>query len=76
MLNQGTGGPRRQPLTKKQVMIALEDIYSLVLELEQLRRDVPPPEAVDEIQAWNTRCSDQLESIWRRLMITEPLDIR
>lgn len=48
-LLQGSGGStrphgdRKQPLTEKQVLFRLEQLYELILDLEQMRRDQPPP---------------------------------
>ncbi|ORX41065.1 topoisomerase II-associated protein PAT1 [Kockovaella imperatae] len=73
-LNQQSG-IRRQALTKKQVMFALEELYDSVLELEQKRRDMPPPTAMEEIQRWNDQCGMMSEIVWKRLMVMEPLDV-
>ena len=75
MLNQQSG-VRREPLTKKQVMYALEELYDSVLELEHMRRDMPPPTAQEAIEGWNVACDAKVQEIWRRLMVMEPLDIR
>jgi DNA topoisomerase 2-associated protein PAT1 len=52
---QGSGGSiphtqadRRQPLTEKQVLVRLEQLYELILDLEQMRRDQPPPAPTEE----------------------------
>jgi DNA topoisomerase 2-associated protein PAT1 len=74
-LNQ-QAGISRQPLTRKQVMYALEELYDAVLDVEQLRRDAPPPTAMEEIAVWNQVCQDKAADIWRRLMVMEPLDVR
>jgi len=74
-LNQQSG-PRRQALTRKQVMVALEELYDAVLDLEQARRDMPPPTAMEEVERWNIDCGGRVEDIWRRLMVMEPLDVR
>jgi len=53
-LLQGTGssaqahGDRKQPLTEKQVLFRLEQLYELILDLEQMRRDQPPPAPTEE----------------------------
>ena len=73
-LNQQTG-PKRQALKKKQVMYALEELYDEVLELEQMRRNAPPPTAMEEIERWNLACQSRVEGIWRKLMVMEPLDV-
>ena len=74
-LNQQSG-IRRQPLTKKQAMFALEELYDSVLELEQTRREMPPPPATEAIELWNQQCARLIDSIWTRLMVMEPLDVR
>jgi DNA topoisomerase 2-associated protein PAT1 len=57
-------------------MVALEELYDAVLELEQLRREMPPPVAIEESERWNAQCAGKVEVIWRRLMVMEPLDVR
>lgn len=57
-------------------MFALEELYYIVLELEQKRREMPPPTAVEEIEAWNGQCAMLSDLIWKRLMVMEPLDVR
>ena len=57
-------------------MVALEELYDAVLELEQMRRDMPPPTAMEEIERWNEACGQKIEGIWRKLMVMEPLDVR
>ncbi|WVR08571.1 hypothetical protein IAU60_005626 [Kwoniella sp. DSM 27419] len=73
-LNQQTG-IHRAALTRKQVMFALEELYDDVLELEQMRREAPPPTAMDEIEIWHAKCQAKVDIIWRRLMVMEPLDV-
>ncbi|WVW80861.1 hypothetical protein I302_102851 [Kwoniella bestiolae CBS 10118] len=73
-LNQQTG-VHRAALTKKQVMFALEELYDAILELEQMRREAPPPTAMEEIEIWHAKCQAKVDIIWRRLMVMEPLDI-
>ena len=74
-LNQQSGIHRRA-LTKKQVMYALEELYDSVLELEQMRRQMPSVEDQERIELWNSECSEKVDIIWRRLMVMEPLDVR
>lgn len=48
-----TGGVvRKDPLTHRETLAILERMYDLVLEVEQLRRDQPPPEEEEAHQAW------------------------
>ena len=73
-LNQQSG-IRRNPLTKKQVLYALEELYDDVLELEAMRRNMPPPHMPEALEGWNNACNAMTEQIWKRLMVMEPLDI-
>jgi DNA topoisomerase 2-associated protein PAT1 len=57
-------------------MVALEELYDALLELEQARRDIPPPTAMEELERWSADCGRRVEDIWRKLMVMEPLDIR
>ena len=43
---------RRNPLTHREALVKLEQLYDLVLDLEQRRRDQPPPEEVEEFEKW------------------------
>lgn len=74
-LNQQSGITRKA-LTRKQVLYALEELYDAVLDLEQTRREMPPPTAMEEVEVWNAKCQAKGEEIWRRLMVMEPLDVR
>ena len=69
-------GIHRAALTRKQVAFAVEDLYDRVLELEQVRRDVPHPEDQEGFARWDAECAGMVEGIWGRLMVMEPLDVR
>lgn len=43
---------REDPLTQRQVFVALESLYDLVLDIEQLRRDQPIEEDEEDVAAW------------------------
>lgn len=73
-LNQSTG-PTRPALTRKQVLGALEKLYDEVLDLEQMRRDAPPPNDQARIDAWNDACAAKVEQMWHDLMVMEPLGV-
>lgn len=73
-LNQSTG-PTRPALTRKQVMFALEELYDDVLEIEQMRRDAPPPTDVPAVEAWNAACVAKVDEMWNTLMVMEPLGV-
>jgi hypothetical protein len=46
------GVVRKEPLTQRQVLVALESLYDLVLDIEQLRRDQPFEEDEEAIVMW------------------------
>ena len=43
---------RREPLTHRETLVKLEHLYDLVLDVEQRRRDQPPPEEIEEFEQW------------------------
>lgn len=43
---------RKDPLTQRQVLAALESLYDLVLNIEQLRRNQPPEEDEEAVVTW------------------------
>jgi DNA topoisomerase 2-associated protein PAT1 len=74
-LNQ-QAGVHRQALTRKQALVAIEGLYDQILELEQARMQMPPPDDIPRLEAWNMACLTKSDEIWRRLMVMEPLDVR
>lgn len=70
-----SSGPTREPLTRKQVMYALEELYDDCLDLEQMRREAPPPTDVPRVEAWNAQCAAKVDDLWRKLMVMEPLGV-
>ena len=74
-----------EPLTRRQTLIVLEELYSLVLKLEQLRRDSPPFQLIAEqgsddekklAEEWQEDYKKTSAQLWHRLAIDEPVDIR
>ena len=58
----------RKALTRRESLAALERLYHLVLQLEQLRREPSTPE--------NTAAQKQLtEALWKELRVLEPLGV-
>lgn len=43
---------RKEPLAHRQVLVILEDLYDMVLRVEQLRRDQPVPEDIEGTERW------------------------
>jgi hypothetical protein len=74
-LNQQPG-VHRQAVTRKQALVAIEGLYDKILELEQARMQMPSPDDLAGLEAWNSACLAMNEEIWRKLMVMEPLDVR
>jgi len=74
-LNQ-QAGVHRQALTRKQALVAIEGLYDKILELEQARMQMPPPDDFSRLEIWNSACLAMSDEIWRKLMVMEPLDVR
>lgn len=75
MQQLNTSNETRPALTRKQVMYALEELFDLTLDLEQMRRDQPPPTDVPRVEAWNEACGRKVDDMWRALMVMEPLGV-
>jgi DNA topoisomerase 2-associated protein PAT1 len=43
---------RREPLSRREVLSILENMYDTVLKVEQMRRDQPPREDEEAVGAW------------------------
>ena len=46
------GFVRKDPLTHRESLVILEQLYDLVLDIEQRRRDQPPPEEIEAFEEW------------------------
>ncbi|KAI0691472.1 topoisomerase II-associated protein PAT1 [Cerioporus squamosus] len=65
---------RRDPLTHREALVKLEHLYDLVLDVEQRRRDQPPPEEVEEFEQWTVECNAIIDQIFDELMVSVPLE--
>ncbi|KAJ7634146.1 topoisomerase II-associated protein PAT1 [Mycena polygramma] len=65
---------RKDPLTRRQVLAALEAMYDLVLKVEHLRREQPPPEEEEASQQWQKEYDDLVEQLWEGLKVMVPLE--
>lgn len=74
------------PLTRRQALIALESLYELVLQLEQLRRSQPPPVTLEgpgsseedkaRFANWQQSYEAKIEQAWKGVMVDLPVEIR
>ncbi|KAJ7115819.1 topoisomerase II-associated protein PAT1 [Mycena epipterygia] len=65
---------RKDPLTHRQVLTTLEALYDLVLKVEHLRREQPPPEEEDAFRQWQKEYEDLVELLWDGLKVMVPLE--
>ncbi|RDX54229.1 hypothetical protein OH76DRAFT_1398553 [Lentinus brumalis] len=65
---------RKDPLTHREALVKLEHLYDLVLDVEQRRRDQPPPEEVEEFEHWTVECNAIIDQIFDELMVSVPLE--
>ncbi|EIW79273.1 hypothetical protein CONPUDRAFT_59162 [Coniophora puteana RWD-64-598 SS2] len=70
----GNGVIHKDPLTHRQVLVLLESLYDLVLDVEQLRRDQPPPEEEEAHLVWSQQYGQRVEEIWEGLKVMVPLE--
>ncbi|KAF8216307.1 topoisomerase II-associated protein PAT1 [Mycena galopus ATCC 62051] len=65
---------RKDPLTRRQVLTALEAMYDLVLKVEHLRREQPSPEEEEAAAHWQKEYDDLVEQLWEGLKVMVPLE--
>ncbi|KAJ7066759.1 topoisomerase II-associated protein PAT1 [Mycena amicta] len=72
----GNGGNvvRKDPLAHRQVLAILEELYDLVLQVEQMRREQPPEEEGELYERWKTECEAVVEQLWEGLRVMVPLE--
>ncbi|KAG6374836.1 topoisomerase II-associated protein PAT1 [Boletus reticuloceps] len=68
------GVVRKDPLTRREVLVAIESLYDLVLNIEQLRRNQPFEEDDEAVLAWQADYEDLVEEIWVGLNVLVPLE--
>jgi DNA topoisomerase 2-associated protein PAT1 len=68
------GVVRKDPLTRRQVLAAIESLYDLALDIEQLRRNQPPEEDEEAVAAWEEEYESLVEEIWVGLKVMVPLE--
>ncbi|KAJ7260002.1 topoisomerase II-associated protein PAT1 [Mycena haematopus] len=65
---------RKDPLTRRQFLAALEAMYDLVLNAEHLRREQPSPEEEEASKHWQKEYDDLVEQLWEGLKVMVPLE--
>jgi DNA topoisomerase 2-associated protein PAT1 len=61
------------PFTRAESLLIIERLFSIILDVEQLRRNRPTTEDSSAISEWNTRLQKLLDDIWKGLRIWGPL---
>ncbi|KAG7093875.1 hypothetical protein E1B28_007514 [Marasmius oreades] len=64
---------RKDPLSRKEVLVTLEALYDLVLQLEQLKRNQAPPEDEQATAEWQNEFKSVLDQTWVLLKVMVPL---
>ncbi|KAI0675738.1 topoisomerase II-associated protein PAT1 [Trametes maxima] len=72
--SNSAGLVHKDPLTHREALVQLEQLYDLVLDLEQRRRDQPPPEEVEEFEQWTAECSTLIDQLFEKLLVSVPLE--
>ncbi|KAF8141837.1 topoisomerase II-associated protein PAT1 [Boletus edulis] len=68
------GVVRKDPLTRREVLVAIESLYDCVLNIEQLRRNQPFEEDDEAVAAWQEDYESLVEEIWVGLNVLVPLE--
>uniref|UniRef100_A0A060T7T2 ARAD1C30162p n=1 Tax=Blastobotrys adeninivorans TaxID=409370 RepID=A0A060T7T2_BLAAD len=58
---------------KKHILKAIEDVYSILLQVESYER-TQPPEGTPEFGEWEAKMRTQIDDLWDRLQVTAPTD--
>ncbi|CAE6441048.1 hypothetical protein ACGC1H_003663 [Rhizoctonia solani] len=70
----GAGIVKRDPLTRREALIILEEIYDRVLKIEQLQRAPPSPEDPVAEARWRETYESETDALWSFLPILTPLE--
>ncbi|KAF9525973.1 topoisomerase II-associated protein PAT1 [Crepidotus variabilis] len=65
---------KKEPLTHRQTLVVLEELYDLVLRIEQLRRDQPPSEDDRENDEWKAEYDHLVDRLWNEIRVMVPLE--
>ncbi|KAG5650360.1 hypothetical protein H0H81_012506, partial [Sphagnurus paluster] len=66
---------RKEPLSHRQILVAVEGLYDLVLNTENIKRGEPTPEDTDEYAAqWKVEYDASVDQLWAGLKVLVPLE--
>ncbi|KAG6854522.1 hypothetical protein C0991_005434 [Blastosporella zonata] len=66
---------RKEPLSQRQILVAVENLYDIVLNTENIKRNEPSPEDGEEIIAqWQQEYEASVDQLWAGLKVMVPLE--
>ncbi|KAF7770553.1 hypothetical protein Agabi119p4_6527 [Agaricus bisporus var. burnettii] len=66
---------RREPLSNREILTIVENLYDLILGVEQVKRDQPLPEEEQERHdEWKNDYDELMDNVWHELRVLVPLD--
>ncbi|KAI5124196.1 hypothetical protein M0805_005047 [Coniferiporia weirii] len=65
---------RKDPLTRKECLVILENLYDTLLHVEQLRREQPPSENEARVHEWELAYKTETTKLWDGLQVLVPLE--
>ncbi|EIN05954.1 hypothetical protein PUNSTDRAFT_54266 [Punctularia strigosozonata HHB-11173 SS5] len=67
------GFVQKDPLTRREALAILEELYDIMLQLEKLAREQPPQEEEEAYLEWEKQITDLRQELWLGLRVTVPL---
>ncbi|KAH8116273.1 topoisomerase II-associated protein PAT1 [Phellopilus nigrolimitatus] len=68
------GVVRKDPLTRRECLVILENLYDTLLQVEQMRREQPAPEDEARMQEWEEMYKAATTRLWDGLQVMVPLE--
>ncbi|KAF8074818.1 topoisomerase II-associated protein PAT1 [Lyophyllum atratum] len=66
---------RKEPLSQRQILVAVENLYDVVLNTENIKRGEPGPEDTEEYVAeWKKEYEASVDQLWAGLTVMIPLE--
>jgi DNA topoisomerase 2-associated protein PAT1 len=67
--------PQHSRLTRLKVLKSIENVYSALLKLDDLKREGPPQEE-EELEEWKMQINESIEVVWTELAVEEPIPFK
>ncbi|KZT10098.1 uncharacterized protein LAESUDRAFT_722251 [Laetiporus sulphureus 93-53] len=65
---------RKDPLTYRESLIIIEHVYDILMELEQISREQPPPEEEERLKAWTADYNAHVQELFEGLKLPVTLE--